>query len=292
MSRPFAILATIAGAACIGQALAAEASSDLIGRWRLTHAVRAPWFDAASPNPIQKGWIGASAEFAAAEAKGPGPLSCANARYEATRVPVEGLFMGGFETDDESDIRKAAASLGLVGGPFDGVSLTCDAGIFEFHSADADTMLFALDNVIWTMSRAEGALARANTRERTVEAFLEAHFAGDMGFTEDSVAAKRRFLSRALRRKIADYFSRDFGCEAPPIDGDAFTDSQEYPTRFAVRAAGAANSAPTDIAVDFADGYAAKRVAYRLIKSGGRWRIDELYYSDGSTLSELLVMPN
>jgi hypothetical protein len=103
--------------------------------------------------------------------------------------------------------------------------------------------------------------------------------------------SKRRYLTNTLWKRIRTYFRRDFGGEVPTVDGDPFTDSQEYPTRFAV-AISPANSAPTDVAVDFADGYSEKRIAYRLKKAGARWQIHELIYSDGSTLSELLVMPN
>ena len=40
--------------------------------------------------------------------------------------------------------------------PVAGVSLTCDRGIFEYHVADAQSILVALDNVIWTLNRSAG----------------------------------------------------------------------------------------------------------------------------------------
>jgi hypothetical protein len=82
-----------------------------------------------------------------------------------------------------------------------------------------------------------------------------------------------------------------FAVEAP-IDGDPFTDSQEFPTRFAVRE-GQGDARTVDVPVDFADGYSARRVFYRLRKiGGGGWRVDDLLYAHGGTLREALVAPN
>ncbi len=273
-------------AAVAGAGAAARSPSDWLGAWRIERGVVAPWAPMATP--ISRDFLGKSVTFADSSMKGPGPLDCKGAAYEPTSVPAEGLFQSGIVGPAE----EAAARLGLVSLPVAGMSLTCDTGVFEFHAADADTMLFALSNVIWTISRAEGALARPSSPEGAVQSLLEAHFAGNMGFTEESVAAKRGFLTKALGAKIDAYFTREFPeDEVPPIDGDPFTDTQEYPTRFAVRAA-AREKTTADVPADFSDGYATRRVRFKLIKSGKRWRLDDLIYEDGATLTALLLAPN
>lgn len=81
--------------------------------------------------------------------------------------------------------------LGLAGASFKGVSVRCDTGVFEYHYADEDTMLLALDNRIWTLARTAGTRAAEAAPEGVVQRFLEAHFAGDMGFTPETADAER-----------------------------------------------------------------------------------------------------
>lgn len=276
-------LALIVIAAASSSAFAKEADNPLLGSWRLTRAVVAPWSDAESA-PIDSAWIGETAKFSAHAVKAPGPLACAGAAYEMTSFPPEGLFQGGLP----EPAAKAAAGLGLVASPVAGVSLTCDTGLFEFHSADDDTMLFALDNVVWTMSKAYGAKASSRSPEGVVETLLEAHFNGDMGFAPETVAEKQDYLTSELSRLVEEYFAQpESPDEVPVIDGDPFTDTQEYPTRFAVRRASMAGRY-ADVPVDFSDGYVTRRVVYRLKRALSHWRVDDIVYAEGGTFKGLL----
>jgi hypothetical protein len=265
---------------------AAAPDHSLLGAWRITHGVVAPF---AVEAPIEAGMIGVTVRFLADRVEGRGPLACANARYEATMTPPDGLFQGGLP----APAAEGARALGFSDGAVPGVMLACDSGVFEFHAADADARLFALDNVVWTMSSAYGASAAPRSPEAAVEALLEYHFNGDHEFLEPAATARAKWLTPSLKRAIAVYFDRRFPAdEVPPIDGDPFTDSQEFPTRFAVRE-GQGDARTVDVPVDFADGYSARRVFYRLRKiGGGDWRVDDLLYAHGGTLREALVSPN
>lgn len=261
----------------------AHAETDILGKWRLQRAAVAPWAEEGAA-AIEKKWIGRTVEFRADRVKAPGPLACANARYEATSMPAEGLFQGGLPAPADA----AAQTLGLATFPVDGVSLTCDTGIFEFHEA-GEAVLFALDNVIWTLDRSPGADAAAASPAGVVYAFLEAHFNGDMGFDETTVAAKQKWLSHDLKAAIVAYFAKPFPeDEVPPINGDPFTDSQEYPTRFSVGDASVAGR-KAEVPVGYADGFAKRSVVFHLVKDGRRWRIDDLAFDHGGKFSSQLA---
>lgn len=199
-------------------------------------------------------------------------------------MPAEGLFQGGLPAPAE----PAARALGFPAAPVHGVSLTCDAGIFEFHQPDAQSMLVAVDNVIWTLDRSPGATAADTAAAGVVQRFLEQHFASEMAYDTSALAAKRQWLDDAfvaqLRRYLAKPASPD---EAPELDGDPFTDSQEYPTRFSVSAPRIAGTRAT-IPVRFSDGYRSYRVSYQLVRSSGRWRIDDVVSQGGRSLRAFL----
>lgn len=255
---------------------------DWSGTWRITRGVGAPWTPGA-PQRAETELVGETLRFATARVEGPGVLACTDARYTPTEVPAQGLFQGGLP----EPAALAAETLGIPELPATGFSLACSTGVFEFHAA-GNALLFALDSVIWTLDRSPGALAAADSPEGFVQRFLEAHFAGPMGFDADSAALKRARLSRALGRRIDAYFARPRPAdEVPPIDGDPFTDSQEYPTRFAV-GTGAPREAGYEVPVDFADAHRSTRIHYLLVRENGAWRVDELRTPQG-TLGELLA---
>lgn len=253
------------------------------GPWRVTLATPAPWLGGAGVTDT-RAWLGAELRFDAEAVAGPGVLSCGGARYEALRSPAEGLFQGGLP----APAVKAAERLGIAAGPVEGLRLTCDTGVFDFHRVDADTLLVGVDNVVWTLDRSPGARAAPDSPEGVVQELLEAHFAGDMAFVPDAVAEKRRWLGRDLWVEVQTYLARAQAPDRPPpIEGDPFTDSQEYPTRFSVGAADAADAAAS-VPVRFADGHRSRTVVYRLVRENEHWRVEDLLYEDGSRLSDWL----
>ena len=255
------------------------------GEWRFVRAVVAPWVTDGKPAEADpEGWIGRTLRFEANRVIGPAALSCAEAKYTPTRFEADALFQGSLP----APAKNAAATLGLVTMPVPGTSLDCDAGLFEFHRADANTMLMALNNVIWTLDRSPGSFAPDTAPAGVVQRLLERHFAADMGFDSTSVQAKARWLSTALRARIARYFARRASpTEAPAINGDPFTDSQEYPARFSV-GRGTVTGARATVTVRFSDGYRVRPVSFLLRRQRGEWVVDDLRYENRATLSQWL----
>lgn len=257
------------------------ATAGITGTWRFTHALPAPWGKALAGSPDL---AGKTLTVTAKSIDGPRPFACKGVHAETVEYPAPALFQGVLPEPAE----RAAQTLGLNRFPVPSTSLRCSTGIFEFHRADRDTLLVGLDNRVWTLSRAPGATAPDTAPESVVERLLEAHFGGDMGFSPQSAERKKPYLSAGLRKAVADYFGHpEKPGEVPAIDGDPFTDSQEYPTRFAVgRADVEGNYAQVE--VTFADAWRSGTLRYRLNREARGWRLDDVVYPDGRTLRGLL----
>ncbi|MCQ8102706.1 hypothetical protein NP590_01205 [Methylomonas sp. SURF-2] len=251
--------------------------------WRFTHAIAAPW-GPALPGGAQLS--GRTVTLGDASLRGPEPLRCETARIEATRLPAEGLFEGNLP----APATDSAKTLGLAGFPVDGIRVSCDNAGFEFHRADADTLLLGLDNRVWILSGAPGTTAAADSPAGVVQRLLELHFNGDMGFTPASAAAKAALLSAGLANDINAYFSRPLAeDQVPDINGDPFTASQEYPTRFAVGAAEIAlENRAAQVPVRYADDWREYSVQFLLLHSDAGWRVDDVVDGSGTGLRSLL----
>jgi hypothetical protein len=261
---------------------AQEPPSSMAGTWRFTHSTPAPW-----GTPIAGGakLTGQTLVLTANRLQGPVPLNCTPTRLEATSHPVEGMFQGNLPAPAD----KMAQNLGLGTLPVAGLRVTCDQRLFEFHQADADTLLLALDNQIWTLSRAPGVQATAENPAGRVQRLLEQHFGSNQGFNARSAAAKKPFQSKRLNQRVAAYLARPRPAdEVPPINGDAYTDSQEYPTRFAVGTARIEHNRAW-VPVRFADAWSNRTITFELLREAGVWQVDDLDYGPhGGHLSTLL----
>jgi hypothetical protein len=122
-----------------------------------------------------------------------------------------------------------------------------------------------------------------------VQELLVTHFTHDMGFSPASVAQKRGFLSTGLRARIRRYFAvPQPPDEVPEIDGDPFTDSQDYPNGFTLAAA-RTTTQRTVVPVYFADADSKRRVDYVLVRQGTRWVVDDLVDERGESLRKLMA---
>jgi hypothetical protein len=150
-TRVIAAGALLALLPAVGPAAAQEMFA---GTWAVVGAQPAPWVDGAggAPPPVDGAMRQGRITFAADRVDGPLPLGCTEPRYEVVRAGPEYLFQGGL-----ADPGVQAAALGFGAGEIVHLSLACvrdgaDIGM-DFSLIDADTALFALDNVIYRMVR-------------------------------------------------------------------------------------------------------------------------------------------
>lgn len=250
--------------------------------WRFTHALAAPW---GTPVPGAPDLTGQTLALGARSMRGPGPLDCPQARIQRLRLPPEGLFEGHLP----APAQASAQALGLSPGPVASLRITCANGSFDFHQADRETLLLGLDNRVWSLSRSTGTGAAGDSPAGIVQRMLEVHFGHDMGFDPDSIARKAGFFTPALSQALARYFSHPRNeDEVPPINGDPFTNSQEYPTRFSVGRA-VVNGGTARVPVAFADGWRRYTLQYRLASTGRGWRVDDIHGKGLGSLRKLLA---
>ncbi|MBV8635336.1 MAG: hypothetical protein JO002_12655 [Burkholderiaceae bacterium] len=137
---------------CSVPALAQEAFA---GAWHVVKAERAPWVTADSkPQPsAEAAFAHAKFEFRIDHVSGPSWTACRKPKYDLTPQPFDSLFEGGLH-DPEHGLNDAAAAahrLGFTHAPVLSMASSCSELLF--HMADADTILFALNNMIYTMKR-------------------------------------------------------------------------------------------------------------------------------------------
>lgn len=284
------IRSTLRVLAALTLALAAAASArddGMVGDWRVYRVQPAPWVESERELGPAALALGQRIVFEADGLSGPPVLRCERGQYQRLALPPEGLFQGGLP-----DPRRNAEALGFAVGEVSSWRLDCANASFDFHLADADSALFALDNRIYSFSRANGARAEEGSPAAAVQSLLEQHFAGDMGFTEALWADKRAALTAALNAEIDAYLAAAWPKdEVPPINGDPLTDSQEYPTRFAVRQAHG-DGLRVPVEVDFADAWTSKRLVYTMEFDpefeDGRWLLRDVHGESGESFTDVL----
>lgn len=121
-----------------------------------------------------------------------------------------------------------------------------------------------------------------------VQQFFKAHFAGDMAFTEASLKAKQASLTEDLYQKLMAELKKPVPKgEVPNIDGDPFTDSQEYPESFKVTHSSVKGDKAA-VTVDFLWPENKTTVQVALVRTSKGWLIDDLIYDKDATLRTLL----
>lgn len=119
--------------------------------------------------------------------------------------------------------------------------------------------------------------ARAASPEAAVKEFYAFHLSHSMGFTKESVALRARWLTDGLRKECEAWLAAPRSPdEVPSIDGDPFTDTQEYPTAFQ---AGPARVSGTTarVPVSFTGpGKVKSKVVVVLAGGSGGWRVDDV----------------
>lgn len=129
-------------------------TSPLLGNWQIDTAAVAPWIGPDKIHTIKeenvRRYVKQRVTFEATAVKSRDPLlACTKPSYEPTQIPPEGLFQGNLP-QPQADIAKA---LGLPAGNVPGIDVACPNSRFSYHFRDKNTVLFALDNVIYTLKR-------------------------------------------------------------------------------------------------------------------------------------------
>lgn len=121
-----------------------------------------------------------------------------------------------------------------------------------------------------------------------VQQFFQAHFAHDMAFTEASVREKQQWLTEDLSKKLLAELKKPVPKgEVPNIDGDPFTDSQEYPKSFKLTHSDVKGDKAL-VTVDFLWPDDRTTVQVALLKTAKGWLIDDIVYEKDVTLRTLL----
>lgn len=142
---------------CLMAAVPAQAMGQgaFTGSWRVTGTQDAPWVGPKSElKPHYEAMLrDAVIAFRKSRVDGPGWFACPRPHYAITELEPESVFEGGLDDPDRgmSTPKETAARLGFVGEKFPTLETGCAE--LSFHLAAPDTILFALNNVIYTLKR-------------------------------------------------------------------------------------------------------------------------------------------
>lgn len=140
---------------------AAYAEGDIKGTWNVTKMEPAPWL-AVTPDSspyyaeeLEDGIVVFGDDKLTAPIKW---MACEKPTYTVSNAtPFNGLFEGGLEDKERglNDAAGLAQKLGFTKEPVTSVTASCSE--LTYHFADDNTLLFALDNVIYTLTRVKAS---------------------------------------------------------------------------------------------------------------------------------------
>ncbi|HXU99663.1 MAG TPA: hypothetical protein VG166_04120 [Caulobacteraceae bacterium] len=159
---PMAARAALIVMACVGPtSLAHGQGVDILGRWIIAKAQVAPW---AQPGQMtdrgeERRLVGRMVTFAAHSVTGPDPLGCARATYAAHNDTADMLFEGSLAEPGRDgrprDPVAVARTLGMTTHTVETVETSCSE--VAYHRLAPATLVFGLDNRIYTLHRAPAA---------------------------------------------------------------------------------------------------------------------------------------
>jgi hypothetical protein len=135
--------------------------TDFYGKWKITESVKAPWEDPANPmttdDPAQ--YTGKVVEIGKDSMTGPDLIGCGATSLSVESFPFAGLFEGGLGVKpgdptapyDEAKAKRLAHGLGFTAEPVESLIHGCSELIL--HRLDDTTLVFGLDNRIFTMTK-------------------------------------------------------------------------------------------------------------------------------------------
>jgi hypothetical protein len=127
----------------------AEAQEAFAGSWTVSKADPAPWAETApKPDAEMRGLVGKTVTFLKTRIDAPKPLGCSKLKYEIKSYTADMLFQGGLTKDPEGQ----ASALGFHASPVKTLETGCGNEL-DFHMTDAGTVLFGLNDRIYTLAR-------------------------------------------------------------------------------------------------------------------------------------------
>jgi hypothetical protein len=157
MAGRSSLLTAVALAALFASApLDAAPHPAYLGSWLIAEVHPAPWVNAKDPAtaPFDDHLVGRMVTYTPARIVAPRPLACLRPRYRWTAFPPEDLFQGGLTSP-----RAQAAALGFRRAGIPTLETGCE-GPIDFHFTEAGTVLFALDNNIYTLHKRARSMAK------------------------------------------------------------------------------------------------------------------------------------
>jgi hypothetical protein len=126
----------------------ARAQEAFAGSFIISKADTAPWANTApKPDAELRSLMGKSASFQKTRIDGPKPLNCTKLKYAIKDYAADMLFQGALKEPE-----KQAQALGFKGSTIKTLETGCANGI-DFHMVDADTILFGLNDRVYTLTR-------------------------------------------------------------------------------------------------------------------------------------------
>jgi hypothetical protein len=154
MALAFAACSPAAEEAPAAGADAVTPRNPFFGTWEVKAARIAPWWDGQGEEPAADPAY-ANLSLEAAATAGAPVLTCDKPSYMTDITPLRGLFQGLLPEPE-----KDAAALGLTETSPTVLTFSCASGTADveaqFVMSDADTILFGIDNVIYTYTRTGG----------------------------------------------------------------------------------------------------------------------------------------
>jgi len=150
-------LALAAAIAIVGSGARADDAAPILGKWVISSYRIAPWARpqdstllAAEAKKLLKLQITYTAK--AVVAKHP-TIGCKDAHYEKSSFPYDALFQGGLGEVSDDARAKVVKEVGFPPPPVPGIELDCSTGEYSYHFRDPNTVLFALNDVIYILTR-------------------------------------------------------------------------------------------------------------------------------------------
>jgi len=157
LARTFGTALLAAVIALTGLAARADEATPILGKWVISDYRLAPWSrpeDAAQLNAEAKKLLKLQVSYGAKVIAAKNvTIACKDAHYEKSDFPYTDLFQGALGELSAEARAKVVRDLGFPREPVAGIELGCSTGEFSYHFRDPNTLLFALSDVIYILTR-------------------------------------------------------------------------------------------------------------------------------------------